>query len=171
MSTFTYYSNINYFIKLISSPIIFSNYKTIMSYQTVGVSGFTSSNKIPEYAREYKREYQFIRGINKEFKYLINKLDNLNNGLFESKLTDRIKFNMKRFLRAQEKGKLKDISDFVLPKYDYCFIQEFYLYVDNEYVFIDNIIDLEFFEMVEKIYSKIKIVNLFSDIYGEGFCI
>ena len=86
-----------------------------MSYQTVGVSGFTSFNKIPEYAKEYKRENQFIRGINKEFKYLINKLDNLNNGLFESKLTDRIKFNMKRFLRGQEKGKLKDISDFILP--------------------------------------------------------
>ena len=26
-----------------------------------------STNKIPEYAREYKREYQFIIGINKEF--------------------------------------------------------------------------------------------------------
>ena len=86
-----------------------------MSYQTVGVSGFTSFNKIPEYAKEYKRENQFIRGINKEFKYLINKLDNLNNGLFESKLTDRIKYNMKRFLRGQEKGKLKDISNFILP--------------------------------------------------------
>ena len=86
-----------------------------MSYQTVGVSGFTRINKIPEYAREYKREYQFIRGINKDFKYLINKTDNLNNGLFESKLTDRIKFNIKRFLRGQEKGKLKDISNFILP--------------------------------------------------------
>ena len=42
-----------------------------MSYQTVGVSGLTSSNKIPEYAREYKREYQLIRGINKELEYLI----------------------------------------------------------------------------------------------------
>ena len=84
-----------------------------MSFQSNGVSGFTSFNKIPKYAREYKREYQFIRGINKDFKYLINKLDNLNNGLFESKLTDRIKFNMKRFLRGQEKGKLKDISDFI----------------------------------------------------------
>ena len=29
-----------------------------MSYQTVGVTGFTSFNKISEYAREYKREYQ-----------------------------------------------------------------------------------------------------------------
>ena len=86
-----------------------------MSFQSNGVSGFTSSNKIPEYAREYKREYQFIRGINKEFEYLINKLDNLNNGLFESKLTDKIKFNMKRFLRGQEKGKLKNIDNLILP--------------------------------------------------------
>ena len=86
-----------------------------MSYQTVGVSGFTSSNKIPEYAREYKREYQFIRGINNDFKYLINKLDNSNKSLYDSKLTYRIKFNMKRFLKGQEKGKLKDISEFVLP--------------------------------------------------------
>ena len=129
-------------------------------------------SKIPEYAREYKREYQFIRGINKDFKYLLNKInDRLNNGLNEFKLIDRIKFNLKRFLRGQEKGTLKDISDFVLPKYDYCFIEEFYLYVDNNYVFIDGIIDIEFFEMLEKIYKKIKIEKLFSDVYGEGFCI
>ena len=142
-----------------------------MSYQTVGVSGFTSSNKIPEYVREYKREYQFIRGINKDFKYLINKLDNLNNGLFESKLSDRIKFNMKRFLMGQEKGKLKDISDLRLLKCDYCFMEEFYLYVDDNYVFIDDIFDIEFFDMLEKIYIQIKIENIFSDYYGEGFCI
>ena len=142
-----------------------------MSYQTVGVTGFTSSNKIPEYAREYKREYQFIRGINKDFKYLINKLDNLNNGLFESKLVDRIKFNMKSFLRRQEKGKLKDISNLWLPKCDYCFLEEFYLYFDNNYVFIDGIIDVEFFEMLEKIYTNLKIELFFSDYYGEGFCI
>ena len=49
-----------------------------MSYQTNGVSGFTSNNKIPDYAREYKKEYLFIIGLNKEFQYLTNKLDNLN---------------------------------------------------------------------------------------------
>ena len=86
-----------------------------MSYQTFGVTGFTSINKIPEYAREYKKEYLYIRGLNKEFKYFINKLDNLNNGLFESYIADRIKYFMKRFLRAQEKGKLKDISEFEIP--------------------------------------------------------
>ena len=76
------------------------------------------NKKIPFYALEYKREYLFIRGLNKEFKYLINKLDNLNKGLFESNLSIRIKYNMKRFLRGQEKGKIKDISNLILQRDD-----------------------------------------------------
>ena len=108
-----------------------------MSYQTVGVSGFTSKNKMPEYARKYKREYQFIRGINKDFKYLINKLDNLNNGLFESNISNRIKYNMKRFLRAQEKGKLKDISEFEI-EYDIVFNL---IKIKNELNNIDHYLD------------------------------
>ena len=79
-----------------------------MSYQTVGVSGFTSKNKIPEYAREYKREYQFIRGINKEFRYITYIMENEENDFKNYKL-DRIMKYVKKFLRAQEKGKFKDI--------------------------------------------------------------
>ena len=77
-------------------------------------------NKIPEYAREYKREYQFIRGINKEFKYFVENIDKATTGLFENHRVDRIKYFMKRFLRAQEKGKLKDISEFEI-EYDIVF--------------------------------------------------
>ena len=77
-----------------------------------------SNNKIPPYARDYKKEYLFIRGLNKEFEYFKNKLDKLNDGLFESNISNRIKYNMKRFLRGQEKGKLKDISNLMLPRYD-----------------------------------------------------
>ena len=77
-----------------------------------------STNKIPPYAREYKKEYLFIRGINKEFKYFIDKLDDLNDGLFESHRANRIKYFMKRFLRGQEKGKLKDISEFCISYND-----------------------------------------------------
>ena len=76
---------------------------------------FIKSNKIPEYAREYKREYQFIRGLNKEFEYFIKKLDDLNNGLFETNSTNSIKYYMKRFLRGQEDGRFKDISNFIFP--------------------------------------------------------
>ena len=86
-----------------------------------------STNKIPPYAREYKKEYLFIRGINKEFKYFIDKLDDLNDGLFESHRADRIKYFMKRFLRGQEKGKLKDISEFCITYND----------IDN-LIFINN---------------------------------
>ena len=50
--------------------------------------------------------------------YFKNKLDKLNDGLFESNISNRIKYNMKRFLRGQEKGKLKDISNLKLPRYD-----------------------------------------------------
>ena len=76
---------------------------------------FIKSNKIREYAREYKREYQFIKGLNNEFKYFIKKLDDLNKGLFETNSTNRIKYYMKRFLRGQENGKFKDISNFIFP--------------------------------------------------------
>ena len=91
---------------------ILRHFSTTSQTELIGKMTENANNKIPEYAREYKREYQFIRGINKEFNYFINKLDNLNNGLFESYIADRIKYFMKRFLRAQERGKLKDISEF-----------------------------------------------------------
>ena len=140
-----------------------------MSYQTVGVSGFTSKNKIPEYAREYKREYQFIKGLDNEFKYFIKKLDDLNNGLFQTNSTNRIKYYMKRFLRGQEKGKLKDISDLVLQREDFCYIEDFYFYYEIE--FGNNPSYKEFFVLLGKIYNKIKIEFVFSDYYGEGYCI
>ena len=95
-----------------------AQFSTPSQTELIGKMTENTINKIPEYAREYKREYQFIRGINKDFKYLINKLDNLNNGLFESNISNRIKYNIKRFLRGQEKGKLKEISDLVLQRED-----------------------------------------------------
>ena len=40
-----------------------------MSNQLVDGGG---NNKIPEYAREYKNEYLFIRGINKEMESFVD---------------------------------------------------------------------------------------------------
>ena len=119
-----------------------------------------STNKIPPYATNYKKENLYKRGLNKEFKYLINKLDYLNNGLFITKSAERIKSLIKKFLKAQEKGKLKGISEFMLPKYDYVFIKDFYCYFNYEN---------EFDELVSKLYEKIKIELVFSDYYGEGY--
>ena len=129
-------------------------------FSTTSEIGFKSNNKIPSYATNYKKEYLYIRGLNKEFKYLINKLDYLNNGLFINESAERIKSLIKKFLKAQEKGKLKDISEFMLPKYDYVFIKDFYCYFNYEN---------EFDELVSKLYEKIKIELVFSDYYGEGY--
>ena len=78
-----------------------------------------SNNKIPHYAREYKKEYLYIRGLNKEIKYFLNKLDDLNNRIFESYISNRLKYIMKRFLRYQEKSKINnDISNLIFQIYD-----------------------------------------------------
>ena len=142
-----------------------------MSYQTVGVSGFTSKNKIPEYAREYKREYQYIRGINKEFKYFLNKQDNLNNGLFESYIADRIKYFMKRFLSAQERGKLKDISEFEIPWHEVDYLIENKEMFDAwklRYDALNNDSDEDFDEVNEVVYPGFgKLYKLFKIFYNK----
>ena len=130
-----------------------------------------STNKIPEYARDFKNEYLFIRGINKEFQYFVDNLDDLNHGLFENHRVDRIKYFIKRFLKGQERGKLKDISNLMLPKYDFIFIEDFYFNIYYEFEFSDNPSYLEFYDLISKLYNKIKIKIVFSDYYGEDYFI
>ena len=77
-----------------------------------------STNKIPEYARDYKKEYLFIIGLDKELKYFAEHINKAPNGLFENHKVDRIKYFIKRFLKGQERGKLKDISNFEINNID-----------------------------------------------------
>ena len=152
---------------------ILVHFSTPSQTELIGKMTENANNKIPHYAREYKREYQFIRGINKEFKYFINKLDNLNNGLFESYIADRIKYFMKRFLRAQEKGKLKDISDLVLQREDInnlIFINEQFGYYKLRYDAINNVSDSDedFDEVNEVVYPGFgKLYKLFKIFYNK----
>ena len=89
-----------------------------MSNQSVGVTGVTSFNKIPEYAREFKNEYLFIRGINKELdNFIIQYLLDCSE-LFISRFSDRIKFIIKKFMKAQELNHLKDTSCFNFKECD-----------------------------------------------------
>ena len=70
------------------------------------------TNKIPEYARDYKKEYLLIIGINKEFRYFVEHIHESPIGLFENHRVARIKYFIKRFLKGQERGKLQDTSNF-----------------------------------------------------------
>ena len=76
---------------------------------------FIKSNKIPEYAKDFKREYMFIKGLNIKLGYFTERLIDLNNGLFETKLTKEIKYYMKSFIRKQKENKFKDVSNLILP--------------------------------------------------------
>ena len=77
-----------------------------------------STNKIPEYARDLKKEYLFIIGLDKEFKYFVDHINEAPTGLFVNHRVDRIKYFIKRFLKGQERGKLKDISNFEINNID-----------------------------------------------------
>ena len=76
------------------------------------------TNKIPEYAREFKNEYLFIRGINKEFEYFFENINEATRGLFQNHRVDRIKKFIKKFLLAQKLGYLNDISNFEIKSSD-----------------------------------------------------
>ena len=109
---------------------------------TVGSSGKSTNNIIPEYAREYKREYQFIKGINKKFRYLayfLQEESEYDDEGFKDHKLDSIMKDIKRFLRAQEKGKLKNISNLKFNYYDINNILEI---KDDIYTYYDTIRDL-----------------------------
>ena len=139
----------------------FSNYQNCIK----------STNKIPTYARDLKKEYLFIRGINKEFQYFVDNMDDATKGLFESHKVNRIKYFIKRFLKGQKSGRLRDISDLMLPKYEFVYIEDFYLNIYYELEFYDNPSYKEFSDLIGKLYNKIKIEFVFSDYYGEGLYI
>ena len=71
------------------------------------------TNKIPDHASEYKKEYLFIRGIDKYFEYF---LDNINygkasQGVFQNNRVNIIKGKINILDKIITKGKLKDISN------------------------------------------------------------
>ena len=73
------------------------------------------TNKIPEYAREFKNEYLFIRGINKTCERFIKMLD-LDAKIFNSPQAYQLKLYIKRFVKAKELVILRIIAILNLKK-------------------------------------------------------
>ena len=123
------------------------------------------NNKIPAYAKDFKREWQYIRGINKKCGRFIERLNG--GDIFNSISANNIKRHIKSFLKAQERGRLKDISGFYFEYFDAsnfeCLLEqmdEFYdLYLDpNCFEFIDRHFPgyREFIELISLINDKIE---------------
>ena len=111
-------------------------------------------SKIPIYASDFKREYQYIRGINKAIGFMVDIMEKeefdthvkIDRDIISNKFDSLIKY-IKRFLRATENGKLKDISNFEFDYYD-----------------IDNIYEVKFsicyyLSLIQNYYNWIRGLN------------
>ena len=135
-----------------------------MSNQSV--DGSSGNNKIPEYAMDFKNECLFIRGVNKELDSFVDRYLIITDKLVVSSYNGRIKYFIKKFMKAQELGYLKDISCFKFKKCDFeniAFIFErmhFDFEEDEEYDegYRDDIPGYrDFYELFSKFYDRINV--------------
>ena len=122
---------------------------------------FIKSNKIPEYAREYKREYLFIRGLNITLGYFRYKPEYVSGYEFFNNLhVKKIIKLLKMFLRNQEKGIFsKEFNGLKLEGKDIFNLKYFY----------DNIVGKILRSNKEKIYKNydlnFKLNSYFNFVY------
>ena len=95
-----------------------------------GAANLNKIDKIPEYVGQFRKEWLFIRGINKECEIFVKKLDD-EGKIFKSPKANRIKLLFKRFLKAQERGRLQDISEFYFKEDDVKFIESLEINLDD----------------------------------------
>ena len=88
-----------------------------------------SKSKIPDYAREYRNEYLFIRGINKTCGEFVKKLGR--EEIFKSHQADRLMRHFNRFLKAQELGYLNDTSEISFKFKDVKSVESLELQLDD----------------------------------------
>ena len=136
------------------------------------------TNTIPDYARDYKNEYLFIRGIDKTCEKFVKRLDE-EGKIFDSPQSYKLIFYFNKFLKAQELDYLNDISDLYFKESDLKYIESLELQLDDYMVIFydpdsykfdqekyenDNSGLKEFFESFSKFKDKIKIEEMtFSD--------
>ena len=145
------------------------------------------SKKIPEYAKDFKKEWLYITGINRKCGDFIKKIDFNSNSFKEVFFTSKPKAlisHFKNVLEGQKMGKLQNISDFYFKYIDISNVEcleeqlDNYrdLYVDpNSYQFDEESYELnididfpgfrELFNLICLFNDKIKkeehIVNIF----------
>ena len=130
-----------------------------------------SKSKIPDYAKNYKNEYLFIRGIDKTCDGLEMKLYDEDEEIFKSTKVDKIKRLIHKFEKAQKLGYLKNISDKDIYESDVfnsislyeslIDMGDYYYNYDTEYdqEIFEKLIDgyIDFIRSIELFHSKFKL--------------
>ena len=88
------------------------------------------TNIIPDYAREYRNEYLFIRGIDKTCENFVKSLD-LEGKIFDSPQANKLMLFFNKFLKAKQLEYLNDISELYLKVNDVRFIESLELQLDD----------------------------------------
>ena len=149
------------------------------SFVSDAIVGFqnsnTSKNKIPEYAKDFKKEWLYITGINRKCGEFMKKIDFNSNSFKEVFFTSRPKAlisHFKNVLEAQKMGKLQNISELKFKYFDTNNIEcleeqlENYrdLYVDpGSYVFDEESYELNIDIDFPGFRELFKLICLFND--------
>ena len=78
-----------------------------------------SRKVIPDYAKDYKNEYLFIRGIDKQFKYFLDNIEKADQGVFQNNRVEIIEKNINRLEKAIKVGYFKDNSNLEIDGRDF----------------------------------------------------
>ena len=116
-------------------------------------------DKIPDYAKDFRNEWLYIRGINKKCGEFITRL-NFGRDLFNSPSANNLKKYIRKILRAEELGKIKDISSLIFKYFDASNIECLEEQLDN---YTDLYVDPDSLEFDQEYY------DLFIDRHYPGF--
>ena len=121
------------------------------------------TNKIPEYARDFKNEYLFIRGINRTCEKFVKRLD-LDEKIFDTPQAYQLMLYFRRFLQAKEFGYLDDNSEFKFEESDVNYIESLELQLDD---YMDLFYDLDSGKFKQERYDSYEYKNLveFNDCF------
>ena len=108
------------------------------------------TSKIPDYARNYRNEYLFIRGIDKACENYLKRLDK-EGEIFDRPQANKLKLYFNRFLKAQELEYLNDITKISLNYKDIKSIEILELILDD---YRDLYCDLDSFEFDQGKYDN-----------------
>ena len=108
------------------------------------------TNKIPDYARGYRNEYLFIRGINKTCEKFVKILDQ-EGEIFNTPQAKKVMFYFNEFLKAQEIEYLNDISELYFKEKDVRFTESLELQLHD---YMDLFYDPDSYEFDEEKYEN-----------------
>ena len=108
-------------------------------------------DKIPDYAKDFRNEWLYIRGINKKCGEFITRL-NFGRYLFNSPPANNLMKYIRKILRAEELGKIKDISGLIFKNFDASNIECLEEQLDN---YPDLIVDKDSLEIDQEFYDFI----------------